>query len=135
MKKSNSNTFQLAGQMEEAFNSVGESMMSDDFAGKLLAYLLDMGGNSEIVVVHTGLNAGIAIAQQKFNMKGGEVPKIEGIIIFNKYLKEIKQYGLATEWLWEIYLRYNLNTSHLESKCHDYLKEKYNVVNKIKKKK
>ncbi len=127
-------SFKLAGELEQAFNSIGESMMSDEFAGKLLAYLLDIGGNSEIVVVHTGLNAGLAIAQQKFNIKGGETPNPEGVAIFNKYLKEIKKDGMATEWLWEIYLRYNLETSGLTSKCPDYLISKYGLKEKGKKK-
>lgn len=118
---SNSESFKLAGQLEASFNQIGSSMMSDDFAGKLLAYLLEYGGGNEAVTMHKGLNAGIAIAQQKFNIKGGEIPNIDGIRIFNKYLKELKKDGMATEWLWEIYLRYELNTSSLTSKCPEYL--------------
>jgi hypothetical protein len=43
-------TFQLASQLEEAFNAVGASMMSDEFAGKLLAYVYVMGGGNEAFI-------------------------------------------------------------------------------------
>lgn len=61
-------TFKLAQQLEEAFNSVGSSMMSMNFAAKLLAYVYVMGGGNEAVVYNEALNAGIAIAAQKFNI-------------------------------------------------------------------
>ena len=130
----NSSTFKLAGQLEEAFNQFGTSMMTDDFAGKLLAYLLEYGGGNEAVTMHTGLNAGIAIAQQKFNLKGGETPNIEGVIIFNKYLKELKKDEMATVWLWEIYLRYDLDTSGLKSECPENLAIQYVLDKKSQKK-
>ena len=40
-------TFQLAQQLEEAFNQIGTSMMSMNFAAKLLAYVYVMGGEME----------------------------------------------------------------------------------------
>ena len=67
--------FQLAQQLEEAFNQVGSSMMSMNFAAKLLAYVYIMGGGNEAVVYNEGMNAGIAIASQKFKIKGGEIPE------------------------------------------------------------
>lgn len=72
-------TFKLAQQLEEAFNSVGSSMMSMNFAAKLLAYVYVMGGGNEAVVYNEALNAGIAIAAQKFHIKGGSVPKAKSI--------------------------------------------------------
>lgn len=106
-----SQTFQLAGQLEQAFNNIGSSMMSDDFACKLLAYLYVMGGGNEAVTMHEGLNAGIAIAQQKLNIKGGEVPHARFIPIFQKRVAELEKDMEQTEWLKEIYTRYDLKPS------------------------
>lgn len=102
------NTSQLAAQMEEAFNLIGSSMMSNGFAAKLLAYVYVYGGGNEAVVYNEGLNAGIAIAQQKFNIKGGEIPKRISIPLIKVYVKQLQKYGKNTEWLDEIYQRYNL---------------------------
>lgn len=84
------NSYGLAGQFEEAFNQFGYSMMTDDFAAKLLAYVLQMGGGNEAVVTHYGLNAGIQIAQQKFNLYGGEVPNHDLLKLFQQYNKELE---------------------------------------------
>ena len=92
------NTFKLAQDMEASFNAVGHSMMSDEFACKLLAYCLVF-GNDENVVLHTGLNAGLAIASQKFNIKGGEIPNVKLLPLFNQYVKELREKGESCEWL------------------------------------
>lgn len=117
----------LAGQLEEMFNTVGSSMMSADFAGKLLAFLYKYGGGMEAVTLHQGLNAGIMIAQEKFNIKGGSIPTQEGLIEIQKRVKELdaEKEELSCPWLWEVYLRYDLSTSQLKSKCPEELKEKY----------
>lgn len=103
-------TFQLAQQLEEAFNQVGASMMSLNFAAKLLAYVYVMGGGNEAVCYNEGLNAGIAIAQQKFNIKGGERPDYKGIACIKAFIHELERKGDDTPWLKEIYSRYNLKT-------------------------
>lgn len=92
-------TFDLASNLEQAFNSIGTSMMSLNFASKLLAY---------VAVMHEGLNAGIAIAQRKFNIFGGEVPDYKGIICIRAFINELERKGDKTPWLKEIYDRYNL---------------------------
>lgn len=126
----------LAAELEESFNQVGLSMMTFDFAGKLLAFLLKYGGGMEAVTMHKGLNAGIMIAQQKCNLKGGCIPNPEGIIAFQKYMKELNEgkQDLECEWLWEIYLRYELNTSMLKGKCPQYVIDKYGHPKKSKQK-
>jgi hypothetical protein len=115
----------LANQLEEAFNNIGASMMSTEFAAKLLAWTLKYGGGNEAVTMHSGLNAGIRIAQTKFNLFGGEIPTLEDVQAFNKYHNELEAEteDLTCEWLWEIYLRYDLDTSSLKSKCPEHLKE------------
>lgn len=101
-------SFQLAQQLEEAFNQVGASMMTQAFAGKLLAYVLVRGGGNEAVVCNEGMNAGIAIAAQKFNIKGGEIPKAISIPIIRAFKNELERLGDDTPWLKEIYKRYHI---------------------------
>lgn len=101
-------TFQLAQQFEEAFNSIGASMMSMNFAAKLLAYVYVMGGGNEAVVYHESLNAGIAIAAQKFHIKGGERPVAKSIPVIRAFINELERKGNKTPWLKDIYKRYNL---------------------------
>ena len=126
----------FAGQLEEAFNNIGSSLMTYEFAGKLLAFLLKYGGGMEAVTHHKGLNAGIMIAQEKCNMKGGCIPTIEGVKAFQKYNKELSEekQDLECEWLWEIYMRYELDTKGLKSKCPQYVIDKYGEPEKSNKK-
>lgn len=86
-------TFQLAQQFEEAFNLVGTSMMSMNFAAKLLAYVYVMGGGNEAVVYHESLNAGIATAAQKFHIKGGEKPMAKSIPVIRAFINELERKG------------------------------------------
>lgn len=101
--------FQLAQQLEEAFNQVGSSMMSMNFAAKLLAYVYVMGGGNEAVVYNEGMNAGIAIASQKFKIKGGEIPEARAIPVIRAFIKELEREGDNTPWLKEIFNRYNIS--------------------------
>lgn len=109
-------TFQLAQQLEEAFNSVEASMMSMNFAAKLLAYVYVMGGGNEAVTMHEGLNAGIAIAQQKFNIKGGEIPMAKSIPVIRAFINELERLGDNTPWLQQIFFRYNITNNKSQKK-------------------
>lgn len=101
-------TFELAQQLEEAFQSVGVSMMSMNFAAKLLAYVYVRGGGNEVVVYNEGMNTGIAIAQEKFHIKGGEIPQANSIPVIRAFIHELERKSDATPWLSEIYSRYNI---------------------------
>lgn len=83
-------------------------MMSDDFAGKLLAFVLVMGGEYEEVTHHKRLNAGIQIAQQKFRIYGGERPSAKGCELIRKYSQELTEKWADTEWIKEISQKYDL---------------------------
>lgn len=75
------------------------------------------------------------IAQEKCNLKGGCIPTIEGVRAFQKYNKELaeeKQY-LDCEWLCEIYMRSELYTKGLKSKCTQYVIDKYGEPKKLNK--
>ena len=115
----------LAAQLENAFNQIGTSMMTNEFAAKLLAYVYVFGGGNEAVTLHKGLNAGIMIAQEKFNIKGGCIPNAEGVVLIQKYIKEAEQAEFRAKtsklnipftqkllhelpWLHDIYERYEL---------------------------
>lgn len=100
--------FELASQMESAFNQIGASMMSDIFAAKLLAYVYVMGGGNENVVYDQGMVAGIAIAKTKFNISDSCIPKRISIPLIKVYVKQLERNGEKTEWLSEIYQRYNI---------------------------
>ena len=107
----------IAINFEQAFNRVGMSLMSDDFAAKLLAYVYVLGGENESVTQNPRMTAGIAIAQQKFNLYGGETPSRKGIELIIKYVSELEN-GIEktdfrtekcnVEWLNEIYKRYDI---------------------------
>lgn len=99
---------ELAAQMEEAFNQFGASMLKDDFAAQLLAYVYVMGGGNEAVSLHEGLHAGIRIAQQKFNIYGGCVPSVHGVKLIQKYIVELERKLYHCPWLSDIAKRYNL---------------------------
>jgi hypothetical protein len=108
--------------MEEAFNSVGVSMMSDDFAAKLLAYVSVLGGRDESVVTNCKLVAGIAIAQQKFKIKGGEIPDAKGLVLIQQYTKELETYLKEAKkpfkddfWLKEVFDRYDLHWGEVKN--------------------
>src|ERR1035437_7990190 len=93
---------------ENAFNSIGYSIMKDEDACKLLAWLLEYGSCHEDVVHNPNLNADIRIAQKKLNIYGGEVPNIELLSMFQNYIKEIKKTGIKTEWIIGIFKKYNI---------------------------
>ena len=115
----------LAGQLEEAFSSVGASLMPAEFAAKLLAYLYVMGGGNEAVTLNAALNAGLRIAQEKFKLKGGEAPDRTGIVLIKKYIAELERsydpdQGYQAEWLDEISIRYSIKIKRL---CTTYKKK------------
>lgn len=91
--------------LESAFNSIGCSMMGISLAIKLLAWVSVYGGNNSAVVLNGGLNAGIRLAQKKFNLYGGCVPKLD-LIEFNSRVIELREQGSKTPWLVELTKRY-----------------------------
>jgi hypothetical protein len=99
--------YDFARELEAAFNSVGASVMSADFAAKLLAYVFVMGGGNEAVTMNAKLNVGIAIAQQKFNLYGGEAPSAQDVGLIKRYVAELEKNGKETAWLGEIFERYD----------------------------
>jgi hypothetical protein len=115
----------LAGQLEEAFNTMGVSMMQDDFACKLLAYTLILG--SELCVLHKGLNAGIAIAQQKLGIYGGCIPNVKLIPMLKHRIKELESAARINSefesqpekyvpWVQEIFNRYDIGRDEKKGK-------------------
>jgi len=102
------NSIFLSRDLEQAFNSIGSSMMSLEFASKLMAFIYVYGGENSIFTQHEALLAGAGIAQQKLHIMGGEVPDPEGVILIQKYIKELEEHKDSTDWLHEICDRYEL---------------------------
>ena len=72
--------------LEEAFNGIGQSMISEEFAYKILAFLNTWGSGNAIVVGK--MFPMISLAQKKFNMKAGCIPTLNP--------EKLKDYSL--EW-------------------------------------
>lgn len=124
----------LANDFEQAFNQIGLSMMPNDFAAQLLSYVYVLGGSNEHVVMNEGLNAGIQIAQRKFNIFGGCVPSEIGILLIQKYSRDLEIYEMflrndkklsnclytierineVAGWCYDIEKRYNFQDSFLK---------------------
>jgi len=97
---------EMGQQLEGAFSQIGLSMMSDDFAAKLLAYVYVMGGGNEAVAMNPAMIASIGMAQQKFNILGGKIPNEKGISLLRERIRELETGMDKTEWLNEIFKRY-----------------------------
>jgi hypothetical protein len=122
---STGNASSLSGQFEEAMNQIGFSTMDDESAARLLAFLYLMGGGNEEVVYNKRLLSDIHIAQQKFNLYGGEVPNGKLLPLFNSTVRELEKAEqesrgksgkdfLASmfstcKWLKSLYDKYGLN--------------------------
>jgi hypothetical protein len=104
--------YRHAMDLQEAFMSIGTSMIKPDFACKLLAYVLVMGGGNEAAVMNPLMNAGIGMAAQLLNIKGGCVPNAELLPELQKRIRELEDNMENTEWLPEIGDRYNLKIAY-----------------------
>ena len=115
--------YNFAQEIEASFNEFGRSTMTDDFAAKLLAFVFVMGGGNEEVTHHPGLVWGIATAQKKFKLCGGEIPDAKGMKLITSRVAELMNvaelmkklrgdYSIKwndVPWLKEISERYGLN--------------------------
>lgn len=89
------------------FRSVGHSLYSDDLCGRLLAYCALSG--SEDVVTNLALNGAIMVAQDTFNIKGGEVPDMAKLVYWRKAMQDLHDKGTKSEW-WEKFAeRYHID--------------------------
>jgi len=89
-----------------AFSSIGCEVYSDDFLCQVMAILLEH-GNTEQFVINQALFTVCQIAQERFNLNGGEIPKARAVEKIQEYAKELQQ-GLP-DWAVNISKRYNLN--------------------------
>ncbi|MGM9861220.1 MAG: hypothetical protein ACI30W_01355 [Muribaculaceae bacterium] len=79
----------LYQQWADAFASIGLSHISTETAAKLLAILYVYGGSSEDFTHTPRLLTDIQTAQRMFNIEGGEEPSPEGVLLIQKYIKEL----------------------------------------------
>ncbi len=105
--KSNDPMVGLKLDLEDAFASVGMTMLSDQKCCMLLAWLLVYGSAQSATTQNKNLVADIKIAQKRLNIYGGETPSQELMLLMNGYVKEAELYdGKTPEWVREIFTKY-----------------------------
>jgi len=104
--------FKLAQDIQSAFMSIGHSAINADFACKLLAYTYVMGGGNKAVVLNPAMNAGIGMATQLLNLKGGEIPNADLLPNLQQRIAELEEDMENTAWLPEIGERYHLTIKY-----------------------
>jgi len=78
-------------ELEKAFGKINSTgMYSVDLCCKLLSYLFVYGGNNEEVITNKAFYFAVRTAQEKANIKGGEIPNQEYVSLITKYSKELK---------------------------------------------
>lgn len=90
-----------------AFVSIGCPIYSDDMCGRLLAYCALSG--SEDVVLNPALNGAIMVAQDAFNIKGGEVPHMAKMVYWQKAMQDLRTTGTKSEWWPAFAERYDID--------------------------
>lgn len=102
----------LLKDMEEAFGKVGMTMYSDDFCCKLLAWVYIFGGGNEMVTQNRRMFEEITIAQDRLNLKGGEIPNGKLLPLLQQYMREAEHHERGVnpaEWVnTDINARYNI---------------------------
>ena len=96
------------GRMMATAEQVGLRVISDDWCCKLLAWLFVYGGGNESVVLDNKLFVDIMIAQTRLNIKGGERPVIELVLVMNHYVKEIGE--KKSDWIADIENKYGVKS-------------------------
>ena len=94
------------GKLMATSELAGLKIISDDWCCKLLAWLLIYGGGNESVVQNNKLFVDIITAQTRLNIKGGEMPDSELVLVMKKYVDEIIK--KHSEWVVEIEKKYNV---------------------------
>jgi hypothetical protein len=96
----------LGLRMEEELNKLGLSMYTDEWAAKVLAFTCCLNGTDEVVVTNPGLCFAIQCCFKKLYPDSKLNPALGEMVV--KYIKELRQNGLETEWIDEIFKRYGL---------------------------
>ena len=109
----------LYRRMAQTAEQVGINVRSDEHCAKLLAWLYAYGGSSEAVVFNVKLNTDIQLAQQRFNLSGGQRPDPNKISILRKYLKEVdpilrRIHHNHPSWVAEIQKIYGIHGSNYD---------------------
>lgn len=90
-----------------AFVAIGCPIYSDEMCGRLLAYCALSG--SEDVVLNAALNGAILVAQDTFNIKGGEVPHMAKMVYWRKAMQDLRDLGTSAEWWPAFAERYSID--------------------------
>lgn len=88
----------LKGQFSEALQAIGIAPMSKTRAARLLAMLYVFGGSHEDWKLNQTLGDDLKTAQNLLNIKGGELPDIEGITLLQAATDELLPEGYSGPW-------------------------------------
>jgi hypothetical protein len=94
-------------------HNIGIDVLSDDACCKLMAWVYAYGGGLEAVTQNERLNADITHAQDRLNIKGGEIVTPHLFAQLKVYLKEVepylnKKYYYVPQWAKEIFIKYGI---------------------------
>jgi hypothetical protein len=95
--------FNMKRQFELALNSIGYSLVTEEFAYKLLAWLHHY-GNHESAVINPSLVSDILIAQKKLGLQGGERVRPEVLVRLRSHIAQ----GKDASFMKEVFSRYNI---------------------------
>lgn len=93
----------------EAFESAGIGHLTDDECCQLLAWLLNHGINTEVVIFNRRLNADIECARRRLGIVSGEYPKGDLLALFDRYVRESK--AQRPKWVKELEKKYETNAT------------------------
>lgn len=94
--------------MQRFFSENGmKAIYSDELCGRLLAYAALSG--SEDVVVNPALNAAVQVAGDSFNLRGGEVPKMDKLPFWRRAMHDLRDKGCASDWWPAFAERYHID--------------------------
>jgi len=81
---------------------------TDVYLAKILAMLYVHGGACESTVYDDKFNSLIRLAQKRFNINGGEIPTRKGILLINKFVKELENPKSMPIWAIDIAKKFNI---------------------------
>jgi hypothetical protein len=94
-------------RMEEAFNKLGLSMYTDEWAAKVLAFVNALKGTDEAVATNPALFFAMQCSFNKLYPNERLNPAM--VDLLNTYSRELADKGLQTPWLKDIARRYALD--------------------------
>lgn len=90
----------LRKQWNDACLSIGIDSISPCKSAKIMSVLMHL-GNNEAMVMNRHFTADVDYIQERYNLKGGEIPDQEFVKYFKEYERELKESldnGIIPQW-------------------------------------